>query len=104
MVSNEGFKCVLNTVTFFLLFHWLVTTFMALRFDFADTKRRFAVFGLTFNMLVNKRSYLLSLGFLTGVDVIGTLGLSSVIPSGVDTMSACSISLRFSWFSHLPAC
>ena len=42
---------------------------MALSFDFAATIRRFAVFGLTFNMFLNKHSDFLELVFLTGVDV-----------------------------------
>ena len=42
--------------------------------------------------------------FLTGVDVIGKLGLSSVIYSGLDTMSESRISFRLCWWSHLPAC
>ena len=54
---------------FVLLVHRLLHTFMALRFDFADPTRRFAVLFLTFNMLANKHSDLLALGFLTGVDV-----------------------------------
>ena len=49
-----------------------ITTFMDLRLDFADPTQRFAVLFLTFNMLVNKHSDFLALGFLTGVDVIGT--------------------------------
>ena len=57
---------------------------MDLRFDFAATKRIFAVFGLTSNMLVNKYSDFLALGFLTGVDVIGKLGLSYMTIYGVD--------------------
>ena len=48
---------------------------MALRLDFAATKRRFDVIGLTFNMFVNKHSDFLALGLLTGDDVICTLGL-----------------------------
>ena len=54
---------------------------MALRLDFAATKRRFTVFGLTSNMFVNKHRDLLALGFLNGVDIIGTLRLLSVNPS-----------------------
>ena len=77
---------------------------MALCFDFAATMQHFAVFGLTLNMLVNKHSGLLELGFLTGVYVIGTLGLLSMTPSGVDTIAESSISLRFCCSSHLPAC
>ena len=38
---------------------------MDLRFDFAATKRRLAVLGLTSNMFVNKHSDFLALGFLT---------------------------------------
>ena len=88
----------------FLLVHWLVPTFMAMCFDFAATIRRFAVFGTTSNMLVNKHSDFIGLGFLTGVDVIGTLGLLSLTPYGVDTIAASSISLRFCWSSNLTAC
>ena len=72
-----------------LLFdHWLLPTFMALRLHFAATKQRFAVLGWTSNNFVNKHSYFLSRGFLTGVDVICTLGLLSVTPYGVDNISA----------------
>ena len=39
-------------------------------------------------MLVNKHSDFLALDFLTGVNGIGTLGLSYVTPSGVDTIAA----------------
>ena len=73
----------------------LLPTFMALRFDSAATKRRFSVFGLTSNMLVNKHSYFLALGFLTGVNVICTLGLSSMTTSVVDSIVASTISLNF---------
>ena len=38
--------------------------------DFAATKLRLVVVGLTSNMFVNKHSDLLALGFLTGFDVI----------------------------------
>ena len=54
---------------------------MALRFDFSAKIRRFAVFCLTSNMLVERHSDFLALGFLTGVDVIDTLGLLYVTPS-----------------------
>ena len=67
---------------------------MALRLDFAATKRRFAVFGLTSNMLVNTHSDFPALGFLIGVDVIGKLGLLSVSHSGGDNITASKISLR----------
>ena len=39
-------------------------------------------------MLVNKHSDFLAVGFLTGVDVIGALGLLYVFHSGVDTIVA----------------
>ena len=39
---------------------------------------RLAVFGLTSYMFVNKHSDFLALGFFTGVDAIGTLGLLSM--------------------------
>ena len=68
---------------------------MALRLDFASTKRRFSAVGLTSNMLVKIYSDFLALGFLTGVDVIVTLGLLSVTLYGVDTISESRISLRF---------
>ena len=77
---------------------------MDLRLDFAAPTRRFAVFFLIFNMLVNKHSYFLALGFLAGVDVTGTLGMSSVTSPGVYTIAASRTSLRFCWLSHLPAC
>ena len=68
---------------------------MALRLDFYATKRRLAVLGLTSNMFVNKHSDLLALYFLTGIDVICTFRLLSVNPSGVDSIAASRISLRF---------
>ena len=68
---------------------------MAFRLDSAATKQRLAVVGLTDNMFVNKHSYFLALGFLTGDDVICTLGLLSVNHSGVDIIAASVISLRF---------
>ena len=36
---------------------------------------------LTFNMLVKRHSDFLALGFLTGADVIGTLGMPTVTSS-----------------------
>ena len=77
---------------------------MALSFYFAATIRHFAVFFLTSNMLVKTHSDLLALFFLTSVDVIGTLRLSSVTPSGVDTISSSRTFFMFFWQFHLPAC
>ena len=68
---------------------------MDLRLDFAATKRRLAVLGLTSNMFVNKHSDFLALGLLVGVDFIFTLGLLSETPYGVDSIAASIISLRF---------
>ena len=79
----------------FFFFQRLLHTFMDLRLDFAAIKRRLAVVGLTANMFVNKHSDFLVLGFLTGDDVICTLGLLSTNPSGVDSIEASIISLRF---------
>ena len=70
---------------------------MALRLDFAAPTRRFYVFFLTFNMLVNKHSDFLELFLLTDVSVIGTLELSSVTSYGVDTIEASRIHFRFCW-------
>ena len=67
---------------------------MALRLEFAATKRHLAVVGLTANMFVNKHSYFLALGFLTGDDIICTLGLLYMTLSGVDSIAASIISLR----------
>ena len=72
----------------FFLVQRLLPTFMVLHLNFAATKRRFDVLGLTLSMFVNKNNDLLALGFLTGVYVICTLGLLSVTPSGVDSISA----------------
>ena len=49
------------------------------------------VVGLTYTMFLNKHSDLLALGFLTGDDVIWTLGLLSVNTSGVDSIAASSV-------------
>ena len=76
---------------------------MALHLDFSATIRRFAVFGLTSNILVKRHSDFLALGFLTVVDVIGALGILSLTPSALDTISASIISLMFFCSSHLPA-
>ena len=81
----------------FLVFFFqrLLHTSMALRLDFAATKRSFAVVGLTSNMFVNKHSDFLALCFLTGDYVIYTSGLLFVNPYGVDSIAASRIFLRF---------
>ena len=71
---------------------------MALRLDFSATIRRFSVFGLTSNLLGKRHIDFLALAFLTGVYVRGTLGLTPVTPSRVNTIAALRISFRF--FGH----
>ena len=44
------------------------------------------------------------LGFLTGVGIMGGLGLLLVNPSGVETIATSRISLNCCWWSHLPSC
>ena len=46
-------------------------------------------------ILVNRHSYFRARGFLTGVDVMGDIGLLLVNPSGVETIAASRISLNF---------
>ena len=81
--------------SFYFIGPEVITHFRGFAFEFCSHKTTFSVLGLIFNMLVNKHSDLLALGFLTGVDVIGTLGLSSVTPSGAESIAASIISLRF---------
>ena len=101
LICSMIFECPFR---FVLLVHRILPTFMDLHFYFAAIIWRFANFGLTSNMLVNKHSDFLVLGFLTVVDIIYTLWLLSVTSLGVDTIAASRISLRFCWSSHLPAC
>ena len=75
-----------------------ITHFHGFVFGFLATKQRFSVLGFTSNMFANKHSDFLALGFLTGDDVICTLGLLSVTPSGVDSRADSRISLSF--FGH----
>ena len=53
-------------------------------------------------MLVNIHSDFQARGFLTGVDVMGDIGLSSVNISGVETIASSIISLNYFCSSHLP--
>ena len=58
-----------------------ITHFHGFASGFCSNKTAFfSVLGLTSNIFVNKHSDFLALGFLTGVDVIGALGLLSVTP------------------------
>ena len=68
---------------------------MALRLDFAATKRRFDILVLTSNMFVNKHSYFPALGVLTSDDDICKFVVFSVTPYGVHSIEASRISLRF---------
>ena len=62
------------------------------------------VFFFTSTMLVNRHSDFQAPGLLTGVDVMGDIVLSSVNPSGVETIEASRISLNCCWSSHSSAC
>ena len=90
-----GFEC---PFCFILLAHWLVPTLMAVCFDFSSTIQCFAVYFQKFNILVNKHSNFLALGFLTGVDVRGTLGLLYVTPYIVNRCTTYSWNL---WYQHM---
>ena len=63
--------------------HGVFSYLIALRFDLAAPNRRVAVFFYTYNILVKRHIYFLSLGLLNGVGVMGDLGLLSVNPPGV---------------------
>ena len=58
--------------------HGVVTYLIALRFDLAAPNRRVEVLIFTSNMLVKRHSDFISLGLLTGVDVMGDVGMSLV--------------------------
>ena len=77
----------LNALFALIFFQRLLHNFMALRLDFAATKRSLVVLGWTSNIFVNKYSDFLALGLLTGDDDKCTLGLLSVTPSGVDSIA-----------------
>ena len=92
LICSLIFECPFR---FVFLVQMLLPTFMDLRLDFAATKRRFAVLGLTSNMFVNKHSDFPALYLLTGDDFICTLGLLSINPSGLYSRADSIISLRF---------
>ena len=75
-----------------------------LRFDSAAPTRRVAVLFFTSYMLVKRHSEFVSLGFLTGVDVMVHMGLLLVHNYVVETIESSIISLNCCWLSHLPAC
>ena len=85
----------MNALFIFSLVQRLLPNLLDFRLDFAAKERRFAVLGLTSNMFVNNQSDLLTLGLLTGVDVIYKLGLLSVNTFVLDSRAASRISLRF---------
>ena len=84
--------------------HGVAPYLIALRFDLAAPTRRVAVYFFTYNMLVKRHSDLIALGFLTGIDVMGDMGLLLVNPPGVENIAASRISLKYCWSSHLPEC
>ena len=58
----------------------------------------------TSKTLVNIHSDFRALGFLTGDDVMGDIGLMLVNTLWVETIAYSRIYLNFFWSSHLPAC
>ena len=72
----------------------MVPYLSALRFYLAAPTQQAAVFFFTSNMLVKRHSDFLVRGLLTGVDVMGYIGLLSVNPSGVEKIAASRISLN----------
>ena len=79
--------------------HGVVPYLIYLRFDLEAPTGRVEVLFFTYNMLVKIHSDCLALGFLTGVDVMGDMGLSFVNPSGAETKVASIISLNCYWWS-----
>ena len=58
--------------------HTVVPDFITLRFDLVDPNRQIADLFFTSNMFMKRRSDFLALCFLTGVGVMGYMGLLSV--------------------------
>ena len=84
-----------SPLRFYFNAHVIFPNLIALRLDLEDLTQRVAV-SFTSKMLVNRNSDFRALSFLTGVDVIGDIGLSSVNPSGVDIITDSRISFNFS--------
>ena len=83
--------------SFFVLFcyaHGVFPNLIALRLDLAAQTQRVVVFFFTSKTLVNIHSYFQALCLLTGDDVLGDIGILSVNPSVVETISASRISLN----------
>ena len=68
--------------------HSVVLDLIYLDFNLEDTNLRVAVFFLVSNMLEKRYSDFLALALLTGVGVIGYLGLLLLNPSGVENIAA----------------
>ena len=82
-------------IPFLFLFQcpWFISIFnwLALRFSRSNsTESSF----FTSKMLVNRQSDFWARGFLTGVNVVGDIGLLSVNASGVETIESSRISLN----------
>ena len=73
------------TFRFFFNAHGVVPDLIALRLDLAAPTRRVALFFFTYNILAKRHSGILAFGFLTGVDVLGYIGLLSVNHSVVES-------------------
>ena len=75
----------------------VVLGLIALRFYLSSPTWPVAVFFFTYNMVVKRHSDFPSLDLLTGVDVMGYMGLVSVNTSGVETIAASRISFNCCW-------
>ena len=72
-------------VTFQFCFntHGVVKYLIYLRLHLESPTCQVAILFFTYNMVVNRHSDFLAHGLLTGVDVMGYIGLSLLNPSGV---------------------
>ena len=77
--------------------HDVVPALIALHFDLAARTRQITAFFFTHNILMKIHSIFLVLGFLTGIGVMGDLGLLLVNPPGVETIAALRIALYCFW-------
>ena len=67
--------------------HNALPDLIALQFDLASLNLQTSALCLTSNVSKNWQSDFLALGFLVGSDCLGYIGLLSVQPSGVETVS-----------------
>ena len=74
--------------------HSVVPDLFALQFGLKCLNRLIAVLFFTYNMLVKRHSSFLALDSFNAICVMVNLGLLSVNPSGVETISASRISMN----------